>query len=111
MHPLRKKKMWSALSLTFLYGFINLSVFICLASKISDFYLFSNIIVFQVLLIPMSILFIELMGYREKIWKFWKSVPILVHQLITAFCIFWGGYLCLKAFLPIIKEQYVKNSK
>lgn len=99
------------MSLTFLYGFINLSVYICLTSKISDFNLFSIIIVLQTFLIPMFILFIELMGYREKIWKFWKSVPILVHQLITALCIFWSGYLGVKAILPIIKEQYVKNSK
>lgn len=101
------KKVWPALSFTLLYVFINLSLYIFLALKPS-FPIYIAMIVLNILWVAIA-LFLELSGARKKLWKTWKSLPIIVHKIICGICGFWIGFLSLKALIPAIKKDYEKN--
>jgi len=107
----QKHIMWSALSIALVYGFINLSSYILLVVKIeTNFNIYSIFIIMNVVILPTLFFFLELSGHREKIWKFWKNLPIFVHKIVCIFCLFWIGYVSWKSLVPAIKKDYERNN-
>lgn len=90
-----------------LIAFYNMTGYILLASKLSS-PSYSIIIVMNVLVITPIIIFLDFAGYKDKIWKFWQSLPILGHKILCVICLFWI-FFSLKALLPAIKKDYEKN--
>jgi hypothetical protein len=102
-----KRKIWPALSVVFLYLYINLYFTILVALKPNFNIVFFIIIVNSAVMA--SYFFLELLDIREKIWeKFlvkWKSLPTIIHILICGICFFWIFFLLFKAF-PAMKKSY-----
>ena len=101
------KNFWPALSFTLLFVFFNLFMYIYLALD-PNFSIYIVIIITNLILAAVF-LFFELTGIREGLWKFWISLPKLIHKIISAICLFWIISLVLKAFIPALKKDYEKN--
>ena len=99
---------WPAISATLIFGFVYLFLFICASLKFSfESYVF--LVIGNVFLLPLTILFLELSGCAKKIWKFWKSLPLIVHQGTCIFCGFWICWISFKGLIPSLKKEYDKN--
>jgi len=101
-------KIWPAFSIITMLAFYNLSLFIFLAFK-SSFIVYAVMIISNFIILPSVFLFLELSGYREKLWNKWKKFPLKIHKFICAICVLWIGVLSLKALIPALKKSYEKN--
>lgn len=109
--PKKNKKyiLWPAGSFVLIFAFVNLSSYVGLARVELSLPAYAVLIIFNVLILPPCLLFLELSGYKEKLWNFWKSIPLIVHQGSCFLCLFWIGFISFKSLMPIIKKEYEKN--
>ena len=97
-----------ALSITLLFAFFNMVIYILLALK-AGFPIYAMTIILNGFVLPTIFLFLELSGYREILWKLWKSFPALVHIGLCIISFFWILFLAPKALLPAIRKDYDKS--
>ena len=102
-----EKNFWPALSIVFLFSIMNL-YFTILVSLNLDFSIKYILVITNVIILPATFLFIELLGTRKKLWAKWKSFPSIIHKIICGICFLWFIFLSFKAF-PAMKKVYEKN--
>lgn len=102
-----KKVFWPAISCVLMYAFINLSLYITLTQLKLPFPIYTVLIIVTIIAPPL-LLFLELLGLRDKLWSFWKDIPTVIHQIICLVCSFWIGYICY-SLVPSIKNDYEKS--
>lgn len=103
-----KREKWACYSFTSLFAFSNLTSVIFLDLKF-DRISWTLVFILGSFVIPTGMIFLEISGHKKKLWKFWKSLPIDTHQIITIIFLIFTGYLAKIALPKIIKNGYEKN--
>lgn len=103
-----RKEKWACISITLLAGLLNLFLFVFLELKYDQFS-WTTAIISGSFIIPMGATFMNVSGYNKKLWKKWKSLPVIIHQLIVLMCAFWIGFLVLKVLPVALKKEYEKE--
>ncbi len=102
-----RENFWSALSITLLVSFFNLSLFIFLSFE-ESFLIYAAIVILNFVIFSV-IFFLGVMGVNKILWKFWQSFPVSIHKIICIICLIWISLLSLKGLVPAIKKEYGKN--
>ena len=105
---MKNDSFWPALSTTLLVGFMALIFFICTSKHVS-FSLYLFMFFFDFILFVILPIFLELSGYRKKIWAYWKKLPLFMHLSIVVILLFWTIYLSFKTIPKILKSNYEEN--
>jgi hypothetical protein len=102
-----KDKILPALSAVLLYALLNLSLIILITLKL-DIKSYA-IAVIVITFMPVVFKFIELIGYKDKLWSYWKLLPTKMH---VGICIITASGLCYmlkNTFSKTIRIDYEKN--
>ena len=102
-----KTKILPALSAIMLYALLNLVLFIFITSKV-DIQSY-GIAIIVTMFMPVVFKFIELIGYKDQLWRLWKLLPTKMHAGICIIAASGLCYLLAKPFCKTIRIDYEKN--
>jgi len=99
---------WACLSLTSLFGLFFLLLFVFIELKFNQFS-HSCAIIISAFIVPTGTIFLGISGFGKKIWEAWKSLPKIMHQLVSIMCMFWIGFFIIKSLPIALKKEYEKK--
>lgn len=103
-----QEKKWACFSFTSLFAFCYLTLFILLEMKF-DYYSWSIAVVSNTFILPIGAIFLHATAYDKRFWKFWKPLPKIMHQIITALCLFWVILLAVTVLPITLRKGYEKK--